>query len=494
MGVGHLDIGEGIGAAQVFNPSPAIQQYGQILAQQKAKHDAEVKQLGTELAQGYDPSGLRNDADRSAYIKQYNDIKQSAIDAENEKDNTKKALALAQVRQSLSDLGSFAEGSKKQGIFERQLAMEHLKNPYLYDDDTAQKILGGKDKVWNDPNIVKDASQVVRGVDPAKVDAEYLKHKGEIQKASPVTFDNGTLSNSQNLLGKKTATLTQRRIIPLDGDNGAFESTLHWATAYPDVQKSLQDRYPQIQGNDKQSTLALRVRKYMMDQGDGSGFVETKSKDVEGYEPDKFYAHRQYEIDHPLPAKPTFDDEQYFKKFGNYPLKGGGDNAETYRQYAIKNILSAKQGTTAPTVVPELEQIKEQVAADDRFETSTPFDYGWNKDGDLVLSIPTELGKYTGKDEDGNDTYDIKHPHQKVVIAGDGKEAKLNEIINTLTGEKVDISALETPGGKKHVQAGQQSAQKKSIKQSDIASKAAAAGYSIKEYTDLLKKNGVEIQ
>ena len=65
QGVGQLDIGIGQGAAQVFNPNPAIQQYAQNLAENKAKHEAEVKQLGDELAKGYDPAGLRNDVDKS---------------------------------------------------------------------------------------------------------------------------------------------------------------------------------------------------------------------------------------------------------------------------------------------------------------------------------------------------------------------------------------------------------------------------------------------
>src|SRR3982751_6663533 len=129
MGVGHLDIGESIGDAKVFNPNPAIQMYGQILAQRRVKQDADNKYLGDILAKGYDPSTLRNDADRASYIKKYGDIKQAAINIADEKDLVKKALGLAQVRQQLGDLGTYAENSKKQGLQEHAFSQAYLTNP-----------------------------------------------------------------------------------------------------------------------------------------------------------------------------------------------------------------------------------------------------------------------------------------------------------------------------------------------------------------------------
>lgn len=156
QGVGHLDIGEGIGGAQVFNPNPAIQTYAGILQQRQAKQAADNKALGDELAKGYDPTGLRNDADKQAYLKQYNDIKQSAIDAENEKDNTKKAIALSSVRQQLNDLGAYAEGSKKQGVFERQMAMQAFQNPHLLTDNSAAQLKSQMQATWNDPSTIRD--------------------------------------------------------------------------------------------------------------------------------------------------------------------------------------------------------------------------------------------------------------------------------------------------------------------------------------------------
>lgn len=427
-GVGKLDIGVGEGGATVFNPNPAIQQYAGMLQQKQTKHDAEVKMLGDELAKGYDPSVLRNDADRSSYIKKYNDIKKSAIDAENEKDNTKKALALAQVRQQLTDLGSWAEGSKKQGAFERQVAMQHFQNRYLLDDNSATKLKDQMSKTWDSPDVVKDVSGFERGVNPATVDAEYQKHKEMILKTSPITYDNGTLSPVQNILGKKTATLTQNRVIPFQY---AYEHTLNYAQSDDNYQKYLHDKYPQVNTGNPKTDLALRVKQDMTDRGDLNGFYDKpKTKEVEGYKPQD-------------PVRPSFDDIQYFKKYGVWPVKGdatANNNTPIYRQKWVGDILSGDKDA--------FQQIKTKVDASSNFNGSADIGHGTKGSikGQLYIDIPSQ-GAY----KDGE--WAEKVPAHRVFIDPKDKHAdvRLNEILNNLTGEKVDISQLETPGGKKHI-------------------------------------------
>jgi|GEM_PF-3212077 len=304
MGVGHLDIGEGIGDAKAFNPSPAIQMYGQMLAQRKTKQDADNKYLADTLAKGYDPSGLRNDADRQSYLKQYATIKQTAIDSENEKDPMKKAMALAQVRQSLNDLGTYAEKSKKQGLQEHAWATAYQQNPNNWDDKALDAYRKSKDSEVNSPDTIQDFTTQQRRVDPDKVDKLYQAHKDLLTKN--LQYDNGTQTPA-TVAGKKGAYVVQSRGIPMDGDNGALESTMHWATSQPDVQKSLADRYPNIQDPNPQKELGLRVKQYMADMGDSVGFYDqTKPVFHESYKPEApdklFYAHYQYELAHPRPG------------------------------------------------------------------------------------------------------------------------------------------------------------------------------------------------
>lgn len=296
MGVGHLDIGTGIGGAQVFNPLPAVQMYGQVLAQRKAKQDADNKYLADTLAKGYDPSGLRNDADRQAYVKQYSDIKQQAIDSENEKDPMKKALALAQVRQQLGDLGNFADQSKKQGANEHAWAQSYMQNPNNWGEDALNAYRKSKDAAIGSDGVINDFTTLQRRVDPDKVDKMYQSHKDLVTKN--MQYDNGTQTPA-TVAGKKGAYVVQTRGIPMDGDNGAFETTLHWATSQPDVQKSLQDRYPAIQADSPQATLGLRVRQYMNDMGDKDGiYDQTKPVFKEGIQPQRYTLEQQWFLKH----------------------------------------------------------------------------------------------------------------------------------------------------------------------------------------------------
>ncbi len=285
MGVGRLDIGTGIGDATIFNPNPAIQMYGQMLAQRKAKQDAENKYLGDVLAKGYDPSTLRNDADRQSYIKQYNGIKQEAINIANEKDPTKKALGLAQVRQRLGDLGTYAEQSKKQGLQEHAWAQSYMTNPTNWDDTAIEAYRKSKESELNTPETIKDFTALQRRIDHDKVDKLYGDHRTFLTKN--LQFDNGVLTPGVEN-GVKGNYKIQSRGLPMDGEQGAFENTLHWATAHPDVIKSLEARYPNIQADTPQATTAAQLRQYMIDKGDEKGIYErTKPEFTHGYKPEK---------------------------------------------------------------------------------------------------------------------------------------------------------------------------------------------------------------
>lgn len=489
---GHLDIGENVGDAKDYNPMPVIQQYGQILAQRQAKHDQEVQQLGNELAKGYDPNGLRNDADKQLYLKTYNGIKDDAIAIENEKDPTKKAIGLSNIKQRLGDLGALADESKKQGGFERGIAMQHLQNPYLLDDNSAQRLTEGLQKSVRDPSLIKDASGFERKVDPDKVDKMYQAHRDLLTKN--MQYDNGTQTPA-TVAGKRGAYVVQSRGIPMDGDGGAFENTLHWATALPDVQKSLQDRYPQIQGDTPQHTLGLRVKQYMNDSGDKEGiYDQTKPVFHEGIQPDKFYAHWNYEAQHPhkpaavnLPSDPINNFQLPYNtagEKGGFPISvknfvpltdanktfAGSADIDMQNGGSIRPTQSAITGTIAGVGdIP----VYNNDAGGGTIKKGTPA-------GDKAVQA-------------GSANYRRMVIIQKKGDNGDMEQylVDYNKLPANIKNSKPIKEALakfeQTPVY------GTQSA-KKSIKSTDVAAKASAAGYSVKEYTDILKKNGVTIE
>lgn len=303
MGVGNLSIGIDKGGAQVFGNNPAIAQFADILAQRQAKKERDNQYLNEELAKNYDPTVLRNDADKQEYLKRYSDVKQQAIDAENESNPQKRAMAIANVRQQLSNLSAWGEGSKKQGVLERALGTEFMKNGDKYHDEAISKYKSGKELKWDDPNVIRDPAEYERKVDPDKMDAEYKKYKQSL--IEPTKWDNGT-KKVVDFDGKKTLVIQQNRGIPIDGENGAYVNMLHYVTAHPDFKKGLEDRYPEINTGNPQTDMALRTRKYMHDMGDVQGFYDKPKEE-------KFTGRE--------PVRPSFRDTEFFKVHGYYPVE-----------------------------------------------------------------------------------------------------------------------------------------------------------------------------
>lgn len=430
MGVGQLSIGIGKGGAQVFGNNPAIDQFADMLAQRKAKQDKDNQFLNEQLAQNYDPSSLRNDTDKQSYLKQYQTIRDQAIAAENEQNPHKKALAISEVRQQLGNLGAYAEGSKKQGLMEKQLAMEFMKNPDHYEDDSIDKYKSGLQKEWKDPDIISNASQVERRVDPNKLAEDYNKFKTE--QIKPTQWSNGT-HKVYNFDGKKKEVIEQNRGVPIDGDNGAYELMLHKASADPKWSKGLKDLYPDVQTGDKTQDLALRVRKYMHDQGDTQGWYDKpKEISMEGQTPDRFYSHYNYELAHPKVSgvQQQANTPTYFQDLSERMRTGVPGSGEEFAQQIYQNPL---YGGKKPN-----------------FDLTNP--------KKVTITIPPKL-EYKPNDKDANDKgYIVKTPEYKTILDSTDPEswtAGMAKIYKDVTGDQTAVpSKSMTPYGKGHVPGG----------------------------------------
>jgi hypothetical protein len=424
---GNLSIGEGIGDAKSYNPMPIVQQYAQSLAENQAKHEQEVKMLSDQLAKGYDPTGLRNDADKKAYMDLYGGIKKDAQDIENEKNPTKKAFGLSGIRQRLRELSDFSAGSKATDKVEQALALEHHKNPYSLSNDAAQKLATQRSAVWNDKSVSKDYSDFERGVDPEKMDLGYNKHVNDYMAASPVTYDNGVKNGAPyKILDKEYQNITQNRVIPF---KEAFENTLNYASSNLNFKKGLRDRYPNITDSNPQTELALRTKQYMIDQGHGAGFKDKQiNSKVEGYKP----------------PEPTWLERYNLSHYGqpNAPKDSKANTTPLYRQAWINGMLNGEADSG--------ERLQAQIKADPSYNGNLGIGkYLDKKTGKSLLEfhIPEKIAY----DKDG--AISEKIPARRVEIDPTDPNAKvtLNKLVSDLTTEKVDISALETPGGKKHI-------------------------------------------
>ena len=433
-GVGHLDIGIGEGSAQVFGSNPAIATYANILQQRKLKQDQDNKYIAETLAQAK-PEGLRNDADRQTFYKQYSDLKNKAIAAENEKDKFKKAMALADVKQGVMDLNSYVDQSKKQAAKENMMGNAIMQAPHNWTDDAVQRYRKSLEAPIGHSDVITDPTTLERRVDPDKVDKQYQEHKDLLTKN--LQYDNGTYKKGvEPGTGRKGAWMVQTRGIPMDGQGGALESTLHWVSANPDVQKSLQDRYPQIQGQTPQETMALRTKQYMVDRGDNEGIYD-QTKPVFKYAQE--------------PVRPSWMENWFMSHYGvpyNPNTASQQNMTPIYRQKWVDTMLAGTDPDAGGI-------LKAKVAADPTYDGKLLIGEGTGKavKGQIAFTIPPKR-KWDSNSSEWTQTA----PERTVFIDKKDPNAriKLNELVNELSGEKVDISSLQTPGGKKHIGTSQQ--------------------------------------
>lgn len=329
---GRLDIGQGVGDAGIWNSQPAVQAFTSVLAQRKAKRDAErqalVQQMGTLKT-----DGLR-DADRNDYYNAYNDWKNTAIQANNAPSNTRQKLDLqGAALQKYNQLNDFVGKSKQAGVSYLQNANQ-LHNDSMrhqYKDDAIDKFLAVKDRPMNSVEFqtYSDLNNLARQVDHVKVDNAIEKARD--QALEPIKTER---FQTKGVRGDRSGTwIDQKKIIPYDGENGVYHRLLNSATASPDFQKSLDDRYADIQGQTPKETLALQVQQYAKDKGwDKNGWVMPVGPSEFQAIDDSFAKHmrnRQYDIANPIrettsttPSQPTDITIPYNNGKSNVQIKG----------------------------------------------------------------------------------------------------------------------------------------------------------------------------
>lgn len=291
MGVGHLDIGINRGDAQVFGPNPAIQQFGQILAQRRAKQDADHKYLADVLAQAKS-DGLRNDADRTNFYSKYSALKQQAIDAENEPDRFKRAMGIANVKQGLLDLNGYADQSRKQAAIENQVGQAYIQNPTAFSDDTVDLLRRNKDLAVDHPDVVKDITRFARQPNLVKLDERIGKVKEDLLKGVQ-----GQDIITRKRVGNRWDNQIQTKY-SADPEQVAHQFLNEW-DINPDFQHSLVSKYGHnIQpGLSPQQQKAALVGAFVQDLGAVERYAAkpTNSYDTQ---PDRFYEHQLWKLEH----------------------------------------------------------------------------------------------------------------------------------------------------------------------------------------------------
>lgn len=294
-GVGHLDIGIGQGPAQVFNPNPGIAQFGQILAQRKAKQDADNKYLADTLAQAK-PDGLRNDADRTNFFNKYQKLKDQGIAAENEPDKLKKAMALANVRQGVMDLNSYVDQSKKQAAKENSFAQAYMQNPTAWSDESIDQHRKSTNLAVDDPSVVKDYTTLARRPDYQKLQESLKKDRDDLVSG----IQGEDMITGRQKVGNKMVNTIQTKYTADPED-----VSHHFLNRYdidPNFQHYLVSQYGHSipQGLQPQGQKAALVSSYIKNELGDDVSKYGPVKDKPDAAPDRFYEHEQWLIDHGL--------------------------------------------------------------------------------------------------------------------------------------------------------------------------------------------------
>lgn len=347
----HLNIGIGEGDATVFNPSPAIQQFGNILTQQKAEKDARDQALINQMA-SLKSDGIRT-PDRDDYLNKYNDWKQTAINANNLPKNSRQRLdMLAQAQQKYNDLGDFVAQSKDQKTHENSLANMWLSNGHLFDDASHQKFIKSMQSPISSGDFVPSDQygNFERYVDPVKQDDAFDKANKAALKQQE--WSNPIQSQGTDKQGNKTGVVVynNREVSPED----VLAMHAHMYDISPDTQKYINTKYATIQGSTPQETKMLRLRQNALDRGDltadqngqlQSGVSEkTKPEFKANATPDRFYEHRMFIVN-------NSENNQLLptQAFGAAMMNGDANTANQFLNYAPKSQFRANEKPTFST-------------------------------------------------------------------------------------------------------------------------------------------------
>lgn len=425
QGVGKLDIGEGIGGAQVFNPMPAIQQYGQILAQQQAKREGENNELNKQLA-AVKTEGLRNDADRASLTKQYQKAKQQAIDAENETDKIKRPMAIAGARQRFAELQDFVDQSKQQATKENAFAHAYMANPSAFSDEAIDAHRKSYAAAIGTNDIIKDYTQLARNVDPNKIEAQQKAEEQELLKKQ--TWGNPEIKNME-VAGKKGAFIYNSRQVPI---HDLYEKDLHKYDLDNNFQHYIRQTNKDLDWHgDPIGSKATAIKRWV----DARGPIAEHSTPIEKQptEPreslgEKMQLHameREYDINHPTPNQSQINTPTYFEDLAERMRNSVPGSGEELNEQITKNPAYGGKGLKVNTLDP-------------------------NK---LTIEVPNKYKHSTSTDADDQGRIVEKPGYRVVLDKSDPTKFKagLSSLYSDITGEKITLTKAMTTGGKGHV-------------------------------------------
>lgn len=169
IGGSNTSKGMGRGAAQVYDTSGPVNAYARLMYQQQLRRAAETKALTDELGK-VTPEGLRQ-PDVKGFIDQYGRWRDKSIEANAERNPTKKAILSQEAeREKLATL-MYKDDSKNELINERK-RKEFLMNPEnrrRYPKEVLTKIINSANFSKDDKDYIRDINQFEIKPDLSKI-------------------------------------------------------------------------------------------------------------------------------------------------------------------------------------------------------------------------------------------------------------------------------------------------------------------------------------
>jgi len=158
-GGANISRGLGRGAAQVYDTSAPVNMYARLMQQQQLKRAAETKALTDELGK-ITPEGLRQ-PDVQGFVDQFGKWRSKAIEADAERNPTKKALLKQEAEKEKLATFMYKDDSKNE-LRNEQDRKKMLLDPNVrdrYDDAVIERIVKSSALAKDDPNYVRDMNQ-----------------------------------------------------------------------------------------------------------------------------------------------------------------------------------------------------------------------------------------------------------------------------------------------------------------------------------------------
>jgi len=343
-------------------------------------------------------------------------------------------------------------------------------------------------------------------------DAVKLGHAtANVRSAGGYTI---TEPNSHNHVVQGQAILSQPEFSPLlqgygidphVGDIGGIPNG-HGGTIYPTDAPRVNAIADQILQNAQQPHYTATLQAAGIDPADPHAkdkLVDVVTKQNAGY--GKVLGDFRSRLDANVETKkvPDYGEDRLAISEANLDLarqrmelakeKGVKDTTPIYRQKLVSDMLTGVPGSG--------ETLTNRLKADPSYDPKT--ELGIKVEGDNIkFTIPARR-KFDPKANNGAGDYaDVQPSHVVTINKQDpNADVELNELVNQLTGEKVDISALRTVGGKKHLPTVQNNAgtgqHGKTTTLQQIQSKVGKPGfegYTQQELVDYYKAQGYNIK